>query len=153
MANAKDGQACKTNREESARKNRGAHSRRSRQSRLRPFPELVDVALIVELPRFRIAENRSSPRNLRECEMHHVVDIRPSGSIDFFENSVCVADRFRGYARRHPQLGIESIRGGCGEALSLIDPWEHPVTQPAVNAVTGSPLKQLSRYFGCEEKV
>jgi hypothetical protein len=111
MANAKDGQACKTNREESACKNRGARSCRSRQSRLRPFPELVDIALIIELSRFRVAENRGGPRNLRECKMHHVIDIGPSRPIGFFQNSVCLADSLRGYARRHPQLGIESIVG------------------------------------------
>ena len=111
MANAKDGQACKTNRKESACQNRGTHSRRSRQSRLRPFPELVDVALIIELPRFRIAENGCSPRNLRECEMHHVVDIGPSRPIGFFQNFVCPLDSLRGYAGRHTQLGVESIVG------------------------------------------
>ena len=37
--------------------------------------------------------------------------------------------------------------------MSLIDPWEHPVTQPVADAITGLPLKQLSADFGCEEKV
>ncbi len=113
LANAEDGQACYTNRKKSACENRGAHPRRSRQSRLRPFPELVNVALIIELPRFRIAENGIGSRNLRECEMHHVVDIGPARPVGFFQNSVGPADSLRGYAGRHPQLGVESVVGNA----------------------------------------
>ena len=56
--------------------------------RLRQFSKLIDVALIVELPHFRIAKNRGSPRNLGECEMHHVVDISASRPIGLFQNSI-----------------------------------------------------------------
>jgi hypothetical protein len=96
MADAEDDEACKSNRKESACKKPSPHSRRSRQSSFRPFTGFVDIASIIELARFRIAENRGGFRNLHECEMHHVVDISTSRPIGLFQNFIGGLNVLRG---------------------------------------------------------
>ena len=114
----------------------GLEKRCARQSGFRGLSELINVAPIIELARFRVAENRGGPRNLRECEMHHVIDIGASPA-DKPVPELCMPCEWpRVMHEAAPRVWRRDFWTGFEEVFYPIDPWEHPVRQPAVYGVT-----------------